>query len=208
MERTVKIYVLKSPITNEIKYVGRSVNPESRYRVHLYLAKKNKMKNKKDAWICSLLNKNKKPLMEIIDEVNISEAVEKERFWIGKLKETCDLKNCRDYIENNYLFSEESRKKMSEAAKGNRNRRGQKLSEETKNKISQSKKGFKQTKKQILKVSKPILQCDKNGNIIKEWQSSSEAARMLNLNQGLISAVVNNCKYRKTHGGFTWKIKN
>lgn len=208
MERTVKIYVLKNPITKEIKYVGRSLNPKDRYRVHIYLAKKNKHKNKKDAWICGLLNKNLKPLMEIIDDVNINEAIVKEQFWIKKLKKTCDLKNSRDYVENNYLFSEESRKKMSEAAKGNTNRRGQKLSEETKNKISNSKKGYKQTKKQILKVSKPILQCDKKGNVIREWQSSSEASRVLNLNQGLISAVANNNKYRKSHGGFIWKLKN
>lgn len=44
MEREVKIYVLKHPITKEIKYVGRSLNPKSRYRQHIYLAKN---KNKK-----------------------------------------------------------------------------------------------------------------------------------------------------------------
>lgn len=207
MEKTVKIYVLKSPENNEIKYVGRSIKPESRYRVHLYLAKKNKLKNKKDAWICNLLNKNKKPILEIIDEVNLNEAISRERFWIEKLRKTCDLKNSRDYVENNYLFSKESRKKMSEAAKRTCNRRGSTTSEEGRKNIGKAKKGIKQSKKQILQKSKPILQYDKNGVLLNEWASSAEASRILNLNQGLISAVANNCKYRKTHGGYIWKLK-
>ena len=40
MEREVKIYVLKNPITNNIHYVGRSFSPDVRYRIHIHLAKK------------------------------------------------------------------------------------------------------------------------------------------------------------------------
>ena len=134
MNRTVKIYVLKNPKTDNIHYVGRSLNPDSRYRVHIHGAKKKKKKNKKEAWICSLLNEGLRPKLEIIDNVNENNAVEKEKFWIEYYFKICDLKNSRDYFENDYLFSEETRKKMSIAAKRTCNRRGTKTSEEGKKK--------------------------------------------------------------------------
>lgn len=208
MEREVKIYVLKNPITNEIHYVGRSLNPEVRYRMHIHLSKKSKHKNKKDAWICCLLNSNLKPLMEIIDVVSEKDAINKERYWIETLRETNDLKNCRDFIENNYLFSEESRKKMSESAKGNTSKRGTKISEETKRKISESKKGTKQTKNNIEKKSKIVLQYEKNGTFIKEWPSTKDASRGTGLHQPLISLTALGKGYRKTCGGYIWKYKN
>lgn len=208
MERKVKIYVLKNPVTNEIHYVGRSLNPFGRYRVHIYLAKKANKKNKKDAWICSLLINNLKPKMEIVDEIEEKNAIEKEREWIEKLFQTCDLKNCRDYLANNYLFSKESREKMSNSAKGNTNRRGKKTPQEAIDRIAKSKIGKKHSEEQLRKKSKIIIQYDKQGNFIKEWPSGAEAARQLHLRQGLISLAANNIGFRKSHGGFIWKYKN
>lgn len=208
MNKEVKIYVLKNPETNEIHYVGRSVNPNGRYRVHIYLAKESKHKNKKDAWICSLLNKGLKPIMEIIDSVNAVDSIEKEKYWIEKYRETCDLKNSRDYIENDYLFSDESRKKMSDSHKGKN------LTEEQKKKIGEKSRGNKYrlgirpSDETLKKISKPILQYEKDGTFIKEWTSGAEAARELGLNQGLISSSALNIGYRKSHGGFVWKYKN
>jgi hypothetical protein len=55
------------------------------------------------------------------------------------------------------------------------------------------------------KTSKPILQYDLDGNFIKEWESISECARILNLNKSGISQV---CTGRvKTCAGFIWKFK-
>ena len=208
MEKEVKIYVLKNPETNQIHYVGRSVNPKGRYRVHIHLALKSKHKNIKDAWICSLLNKNTKPTLEIIESVNQSEAIEREKFWIEELRKTCDLKNSRDYIENTYLFSEESRKKMSESHKGKpSSRKGTTTSNETKEKIRKSKTGIKCLESTKIKLGKPVLQYDKNGKFIKEWNSTKEVERTLGLKQTLISSTALGRKYRKTCGGFIWKYK-
>jgi hypothetical protein len=53
---------------------------------------------------------------------------------------------------------------------------------------------------------KKILQCDINGNIIKEWDSASEIEKELKFSQ---SAIGKCCKsIRKTHNGFIWKYKN
>jgi group I intron endonuclease len=206
MEKEVKIYVLKNPETNEIHYVGRSVNPKGRYRMHIHLAIKTKHKNKKDAWICSLLNKNLKPIMEIIDITSQKESIEKEKFWIEELRKTCDLKNSRDYIENNYLFSEETRKKMSDAAMGNTSKRGTICSDETKGLISASMMGMKHSDESKKNVSKIVLQYDRNGDFIKEWPSGKEAAKCLKISQGSLSSAA--LGYRKTCGKFIWKYKN
>lgn len=205
--KEVKIYVLKNPETNKIHYVGRSVSPNVRYRQHIHLAKRSKHKDRKNAWICSLLTKNLKPLMEIIECVTQESAVEREMYWIKELKKTCDLKNDRDYVENNYLFSEESRKRMSDSHKG------KKLTQEQKEKIgiaskgNKHKLGVKQSEEFKKKVSKIVLQYNKDGTFVKEWPSTKEVERCLGLKQGLISVTALGRKYRKTCGGYIWKYK-
>lgn len=60
--------------------------------------------------------------------------------------------------------------------------------------------------KQALSASTPILQCDLNGNIIKEWHGMQEAGR----NGFIVSAIskcCNNIPKHKTHRGFIWKFK-
>jgi hypothetical protein len=53
------------------------------------------------------------------------------------------------------------------------------------------------------KGTKPILQYDKQGNIIKEWNSTAEASKSLNINKGNINSVLKNrCK---SAGGYIWK---
>ena len=147
--------------------------------------------------------------MEIIESTRQEKAIEREMFWIKKLKETCDLKNDRDYIENNYLFSEESRKKMSESHKGKiGNNLGKIMSEEQKRKISESKKGFKHSEDSKKKVSKIVFQYKKDGTFVKEWPSTKEVERVLGLKQSNISLTALGRKYRKTCGGFIWKYKN
>lgn len=51
--------------------------------------------------------------------------------------------------------------------------------------------------------SKAVVQYDKQGNFIQEWNSQSEAARQLKIKQGDISRCVNS--KRDSCGGFIWK---
>lgn len=53
------------------------------------------------------------------------------------------------------------------------------------------------------KTSKPVAQCDLNGNLIKVWESREEAAKHFNTTRGTICRCVN--KKRKTCCGFVWK---
>ena len=68
------IYTLSDPITNEIRYVGKTKNPSDRLKGHIKESyKKNTYKNN---WVNGLITKNNTPIMEIIDEVE-----ENWQFW-------------------------------------------------------------------------------------------------------------------------------
>lgn len=56
------------------------------------------------------------------------------------------------------------------------------------------------------KPKKPILQCDLDGNLIKEWDSPTAAAIGIGTNRQYIYNV---CRgVRGSHKGFIWKYKN
>ena len=52
---------------------------------------------------------------------------------------------------------------------------------------------------------KPVIQFDKDGNLIDEYQSIREASRQTNI---VLSSIVENCKgKRKSAGGYIWEYK-
>jgi hypothetical protein len=55
------------------------------------------------------------------------------------------------------------------------------------------------------RLSKKVHQYDKDMNFIKEWDSSSEVSRVLNISGGHIREICNKKGNRKTAGGFIWK---
>jgi len=82
--------------------------------------------------------------------------------------------------------SEEWRLKIAES------NRGQKRSQETKNRLSETHKI-------------PVIQLSRDGEFIREWDCAKTAAAELNVQAGHISKVCKN--QRKTAGGFVWKYK-
>jgi hypothetical protein len=142
--KTLYFYVLKDPLTLEIKYVGRTVNISVRYRQHIHSGRCEGKKDKKGSWIKSLLNKNLKPVMDIIEvhetyEINFIKNREME--LIAEYSKTCDLKNQRDLVDNGYEFSEESRQKMSNSQKGNTNKKGKTLNAEQRHNCGNGRRG-------------------------------------------------------------------
>lgn len=80
----VFIYGLKCPIVNEIRYIGKSVNPQRRFKNHiLYETRANTHKAR---WLNILLQKGLTPQIIILEKVNKSEWEIKEKFWIQKFK--------------------------------------------------------------------------------------------------------------------------
>lgn len=77
------IYILQDPITQEVRYVGKSNNPKRRYTSHL--CDKPKVKYYSYYWIQSLLEKGLKPIMTVIDETE-SDWQQLEKYWIEQFK--------------------------------------------------------------------------------------------------------------------------
>ena len=89
---TTYIYILKDPITYEIRYVGKSNNPKRRLTYHL--SKTKDIGTHKRNWINSL---NSKPILEIIKEVPKNEWQKYEKFYIDYyLSIGCNLVNWGD----------------------------------------------------------------------------------------------------------------
>lgn len=78
--KTVYIYTLSDPRTNEVRYVGKTNNPEQRRKAHGVLSRE--VKSRKKNWIRQLKSLDLRPVFEIIDEVPESEWHKWERYWI------------------------------------------------------------------------------------------------------------------------------
>jgi hypothetical protein len=83
--RPVFIYCLQCPVSGLIRYVGKSVDPDSRYARHLVCKRRDHRSN----WIRSLKSKGLLPVMDILEEVygrTERDWQEAEIFWISYLK--------------------------------------------------------------------------------------------------------------------------
>ena len=78
----MKIYCLKDPITNEIRYIGKTVNLKERLANHIYKSKSSKTHCA--SWIKSLISKGFKPIIQEIEECENWQ--EREIYWIEYYK--------------------------------------------------------------------------------------------------------------------------
>ena len=207
---------------NEPFYIGKGCG--DRFKEHLRESSL-KIKSHKNRKINKILSMGLEPIIIIVSE-NIfeSDAFELEKKLI-KIIGRYDLKNgpltnitdggeglsglikSDEHKEKlskshtNKKMSLEARNKISISMLGNTRRLGYKTPRIVKDKISKTKK--EQNIEAWNRIS--ILQLSKNGDFIKEWSSSHEAASILGLNQGNINSVVNG--KRKTCGNFKWVKK-
>jgi hypothetical protein len=154
-----------------------------------------------------------------------------ESYWIEQFKQWgFKLENKNNGGGGPSSYTEEQKQKM----RGPRPWTGDKISktlkernhskyytEEVKNKISKKNKGkpkpFSDEHKKVMgiakrKQAKTVLQCDLNGNIIKEWESKGQAALWVKEQTGKTSNLTSQIKdcilgRQKTAFGFKWKYK-
>lgn len=84
METKGKIYVLKDPISNEVRYVGQT-KQKLKYRLkgHIWDAVKCNSNIPKSNWIRKLLKQDLLPIQELLEEVEISNLNEREKYWVS-----------------------------------------------------------------------------------------------------------------------------
>ena len=104
-----------------------------------------------------------------------------------------ETKNKISKSRTGFKCSDETKRKFSESKIGNSCRKGKKLNEEQRIRKSQS-------------HMKKVVQKDKNGNILKIWNSQEEAEKKLNIRGHAVSACC--LKKQKTAGGFIWEFYN
>tara|TARA_R110000868_G_scaffold118456_3_gene314121 strand:+ start:2105 stop:2767 length:663 start_codon:yes stop_codon:yes gene_type:complete len=137
---TTFIYTLNDPDTNEVRYVGKSDNPQKRLYMHLW----RESKTHKWSWIKSLKDKGLTPLLEVLDEVPLDDWRFWEKYWIAQLKVWgCDLVNHTEGGEG-FASGELNPAHLPHVkALTSKRQRDRVISEETKEKISKSLTGRK-----------------------------------------------------------------
>lgn len=227
---TVRIffYVLKDPVSNKIRYVGQTVNPDNRRRNHTYEAKKNN-RTHKERWIVQLIRKNLLPIFEVVwEEVMVAkEANDFETFMIQYYKDIgCDLTNTEDRGRNNpivettpvyqfnmdgtfvAMFPNANRAMLltgvNDAAIGEVCRNPTKSGNKSRGGFMWSYYENYNTKYVKLDSSKRTLQFSIKGEFIASFISAREASRATGVCYKRISANINH--RQNTAGGFVWKL--
>lgn len=81
---TTYIYALYHPTTGEIRYIGKSRNPKSRYNDHIHSARANVYDHHAARWIRAVLSEGSKPAMRILNAVpEEMDWAAQERFFIA-----------------------------------------------------------------------------------------------------------------------------
>ena len=128
------------------------------------------------------------------------EALNIEEMFIWLFDSTNEGYNISTYDRNSDKRTDKTRRKNSEAHTGEKNPMyGKHHSEDTKRKMSEA------HKEKIYASTKPILQFSKNGELIAEYSSLTEASRQTGCSAPHICSC---CKgKRKSAGGFIWRYK-
>lgn len=115
---TVFIYCLTDPRTKQIRYVGKSIDPKSRYGYHAGCTENGHKGN----WLRQLKGVGLKPEMEILEVIeNCTDEgwQESERWWISYLRFIgCPLTNLDSGGLRGKRLSDEARRKISAATMG------------------------------------------------------------------------------------------
>ena len=89
------IYKLIDPNTLEIKYIGKSDNPDLLKRLvgHLNQIYRKEKFSDKGYWIEDLLKKSQCPIIELIEEIDKEQTKIREKHWVKFYSQNCKLYN-------------------------------------------------------------------------------------------------------------------
>jgi group I intron endonuclease len=141
----------------ELRYVGQTTHSiRCRLCSHVSKARKPGKKTPVTCWILSLLKKGERPEIKLIEEVEINQADQSEKFWIDifrddRLKNFSDGGNMCGFLGKKH--TEEARFKMRAAAQ----KRVWSMSETARKQLSERNKTRKQTFEEIEKRRQKLI---------------------------------------------------
>jgi hypothetical protein len=113
----ISIYALIDPGTGEVRYVGKSVDPEIRFRAHLR-EKRNSIPSEKRAWIENLRDAGTQPTLKVLETVDADDWQSTEQKWIEFFRSIgANLTNILDGGEGKRAWGEKSRQYISEQSR-------------------------------------------------------------------------------------------
>lgn len=198
------------------KYIGKAKCFNTRIKQHL-----NRDRFRYKSWFYNWLNKqisnNKIFYIDILEEVNQENHVEREKFWIKSTKDLgYSLTNMTDGGDgnNNQVFSEETREKHRIAAKNriwtnesklklSQFHKGKTLSNETKEKLRKVNLGKSFPKEVTDKMKKTVNGINILNNSIVKFESLTLAAKFLNCRKSTLSNVITKKASRK-YKNYIW----
>jgi group I intron endonuclease len=221
--KKVFIYGLIDPISNQIRYIGKTNDIKRRLKRHIN--ERFLHDSHKDRWIRKLIDSGNYPEIELIEVVPFENWIFWEKFYISYFK----------YIGGNLTngtnggdeppsskgrkHTLESRLKMSNTKKGKPIpwlNKGTKRSDEHRNNLSKSCKGrvspnkgkiFNEEYRKKLSDSstskRKVKQLHADGSMIKIWESIAAAQKALQIRH--ISEVCKGNTSYKTSGGYKWE---
>lgn len=197
--KEIFIYGLKDPLTNDIRYVGKTTNVKRRFSAHISRSKRNKYHSA--TWINSLIKNGYKPILEVIEVANSDNWVERKKYWITYYRSLFDLTNILEGGDGGSTFVRLGKKWTDKQHENNKiARTGLKINQNDKNGLR--KKGINDYWN---RNKKPILQYSLEGVFIREWVSSVDCGKETGFNYNNINRSCKNSN--KTSHGFIWRYK-
>ena len=206
------IYYLKCPKTGQIRYIGQTKRKSINLRLNMHIqdAKRGKVYHNAN-WIRQLISEGMKPTIHLLEETSLGDLDEREIYWIKTYRENgYNLTNQTDggFGHTGFIQSKETRKKRSESMKklaqegfyDNPERskklsvfnKGKTIPQEMRDRIANTLRGRPLAEETIVKLRQgKVKSVDIFTGEETTYNCLSEAARILNVNRGPISNVIN-----------------
>lgn len=168
---TTFIYALVDPRTQQIRYVGKANDPQHRLRDHL----REKRKSYKNSWIKELRDNGLVPELQIVEEVPVTNWMERERYWIAYYRDLgMALVNGTDGGDgvHGMQHTPEARAKISAAGMGNQHSKGRHPTPEETAKRRSSLKGHVVTPETREKIRASKLGVPRNPASVEKMRQS------------------------------------